>query len=733
MQRLMLRLDAALRRHRTLVIVGWIVVFAAAVPFALKQSENLSGGGFGVPGSQSREVEDALARDFPQADRTTLGAILIPDARATAAQLRAAVDKVGAAAKDTADVELTARGRRAALGAIAKRSDPKRPIIVPLATNADDLKSSDVAADLRDELGIGPDAKGPVGIHLVGQGALWAGLQDLSQHDLESAEKTGFPIVALILLAVFGSLAAAMLPLALGFVSVLVTGALIYWLSRAMEMSVFVTNMASMIGIGVAVDYSLFVLARYREEIKAGRSREEARGAALATSGLAVLFSGLTVIVSLAGLFVIPTNALRSMALGAILVVAVSMLAAATLLPVLMALLGKRAYARGRLFTIMPLVMRSWRGRRKGRSAPDAPPRAGFWQRWTERIMRRPVAAVLAASALLLVIAIPALDLETGNGALRQFPEGYETRVGLEAAASLSGPGDSAPLRIVVPRGDADRAARAARAEKEVARVADPIPSRDGRTALVLATPRHDGEADATKDLVERLRDQLPQAQVGGTTAIQVDFRDTVSGSMWKIVLFVLGLSYVVLMILLRSVVLPLKAVLMNLLSVGAAYGVLVAVFQWGWVDGFLGFQSPGYIDTITPPLILAVVFGLSMDYEVFLLSRIRERYAATGETRLAVAEGLAGSARTITSAALIMVAVFAVFVGTGVPSIKQLGLGNAVAIAVDATIVRLVLVPAAMELLGKWNWWLPRRLGRLLPAASFEELPRSTAPAATS
>jgi RND superfamily putative drug exporter len=212
--------------------------------------------------------------------------------------------------------------------------------------------------------------------------------------------------------------------------------------------------------------------------------------------------------------------------------------------------------------------------------------------------------------------------------------------------------------------------------------------------------------------------------RVGGNTATQVDFGDTVNGSMWKIVLFVLGMSYLVLLVLLRSVILPLKAVVMNLLSVGAAYGVLVAVFQWGWVDGLLGFESSGYIDTITPPLVLAVVFGLSMDYEVFLLSRIRERHTATGDTRRAVAEGLATSARTITSAALIMVAVFAVFVGTGVPSIKQLGLGSAVAIAVDATLVRLVLVPAAMELLGKWNWWMPRRLERLVPDASFEHLP---------
>jgi RND superfamily putative drug exporter len=236
----------------------------------------------------------------------------------------------------------------------------------------------------------------------------------------------------------------------------------------------------------------------------------------------------------------------------------------------------------------------------------------------------------------------------------------------------------------------------------------------NGRSALLVGELEVDGEAPAAKRAIDRLRDELPGAsqrlaavEVGGTTAQQEDFKSLIAGSMWKIILFVLGLSFLLLMVLLRSVVLPLKAVVMNLLSVGAAYGVLALAFD--------------EVDAITPPLILAVVFGLSMDYEVFLLSRIRERYNATGDTRRAVAEGLATSARTISSAALIMVAVFLVFVSTGLPSIQQIGLGNAVAIAVDATIVRLALVPAAMELLGKWNWWLPRPLARILPEANFE------------
>ena len=743
MQAFMLRLDAFLRRHRRLVLVTWAVVLLGAVPFAMRQSDKLTGGGFGVPGSQSHAVEEALARDLPQAGNATLGAVLVPRAGSTPAQARAALDEVARATAAADDVALPAAARAQALRRIA--AAPGKPLVVPLATGVSDLEASDVASDLRGSLGIGDDAaSGPVAIHLVGQGALWAGLQDLSKENLEQAEATGFPIVLLILLAVFGSLAAAALPLALGVGSVMLTGALIYFLSMAMEMSVFVTNMASMIGIGVAVDYSLFVLARYREEVRAGRDPEVARATAMATSGVAVLFSGLTVIVSLAGLYIIDATAIRSMALGAILVVAVSMIASATLLPALISKLGHRAYARGRLFTILPLVLRSRRGRRSGISAPGTPPAPSFWERWTAVVTRRPLAALVVTAGVLLTLAVPVLSLQMSNGALRQFPEGNDTRVGIEVAASLGGPGDSAPVRVLARFRDGTardagnaRALRETRrllaADPQIVRVAAPVLTADGRGALLVATPRADGEAVATKHLVERLREVLPataaassaQLQVGGTTAAQVDFHDLVSGSMWKIVLFVMALSYLVLLVLLRSAILPLKAVFANLLSVGAAYGVLVAVFQWGWVDGLLGFQSTGTLDTLTPPLVLAVVFGLSMDYEVFLLSRIRERYDVHGDTRRAVAEGIATSARTITSAALIMVAVFAVFIGTGVPSIKQLGLGNAVAIAVDATLVRLILVPAIMELLGKWNWWLPGPLARVLPEVDMETLHR--------
>ena len=693
----MLGLDRWLAKRRWLVLGAWVALLAAALPFAMKQSEHLTGGGFGVPGSQSEEVAQLTQDDFGGAGHAQLGAVVIARDGASPA---AALAEVRAAVAAAPDVDVG--GRPITRG---------ETTLLPLQTTVDDVRSTDVAKDLRERLDIGGAASsGPVTTHLVGQGALWAGLQQVSKDSLAEAEGVGFPIVLLILLAVFGSFAAASLPLALGLVSVLITGGVIYWLSRMTDMSVFVTNMASMVGIGVAVDYSLFVLARYREEVHKGVAPERARGIAMATSGVAVTFSGLTVMASLAGLFLVGSTSLRSMAMGAIVVVAVSVLASATLLPVLMKLFGHRAYTRGRVFSLMHLASRNRSRRRRGSTNPDAPERPTFWESWTARVTKRPVLAAVGSAAVLLALAAPAVNLDTQDGALRQFAATDETRIGFEAAAEITGPGASSALRVVVPAADARSARAALAADPEVAKIAPPVTSDDGSKVLLTAAPVHDGESAEAKAAVQRLREAIPSAAIGGNPAGLLDFDNLVSGSMWKIVLFVLGLSFVVLLVLLRSVVLPLKAVVMNLLSVGAAFGVLELVF--------------GTVDTLTPPLILAVVFGLSMDYEVFLLTRIRERFTATGDTRRAVAEGLANSAKTITSAAVIMASVFMVFVFTGVPAIRQLGLGNAVAIAVDATLVRLVLVPAAMELMGKWNWWLPRPLARVLPKGSFEEAP---------
>ena len=725
----MLKLSEVIGRRRRWVIAAWLVIVAVALPFAAQQTDHLTGGGFDVPGSQSKAVTDGIQRDFRgQVD----GIAALFDAEgASAAERAAGIERLRDAVAETDDLSLGEGAAARAERELAARGEALVPISSKLS--ADEL--IDPAVDLRETLDPGVAENG-VTPYLVGQATVWAGFQELSKEDLESAEGVGFPIVALILLAVFGSLAAAALPLALGFVSVLVTGALIYAISLQMDTSIFVTNMASMIGIGVAVDYSLFILARYREERRAGRSDRDARSEALATSGMAVVFSGLAVIVSLAGLWMVPNQALRSMALGAMTVVAVSILTATTLLPALIAALGNRVEAGGVTWRLFAAVRRPWRHRR--RPGSTRPAREGFWDRWTARVMARPWTAVIGVSAVMLTLSIPVLSMETGNAPLEQFPKGHDVRVSHERAAQLSG-GGADPVQIYAsfeeggPRDGGNAAAVSGlvadlRSDPGVDAV--PAPLESAGSVLIQATPAGNSEGPGAEALVKRLRESVVPASglsavatldVGGETARTDDVRGQISGSMWKILLFVLGFSFLVLMVMLRSVLLPLKAVLMNLLSIGAAYGVLVVVFQWGWLDGFLGFESLGSLDTINVPLLLAVVFGLSMDYEVFLLSRIRERYLIHGDNQRAVAEGLASSARTISSAALIMVAVFSVFVLTGVPSIKMIGLGNAVAIALDATLVRLILVPAAMRLMGDWNWWIPAWLDRLLPRVSFE------------
>jgi uncharacterized membrane protein YdfJ with MMPL/SSD domain len=718
MRDFMTKLAGFLGRHRRWVLIAWIAAVVLALPFASRQTDHLTGGGFDVPGSQSKSVTDSLQEDF-SAEADGIAVALRAGADATPAQRAAAIHRVRRAVASVDEVTLPLPVARRGELTLQRTGTA----LLPLRSAQSSDRLIDSATDLREELDPGTAENG-VTPYLAGQPTIWAGMQELSKEDLAKAEAGGFPIVAVILLIVFGSLAAAALPLTLGFVSVMVTGALIYFISLNMTTSVFVTNMASMIGIGVAIDYSLFILARYREERASGRDPEAARAEALSTSGLAVTFSGLAVIVSLAGLWMVDNQALRSMALGAMTVVAVSILTATTLLPVLIAMLGDRVMPGGIVARVLGVF------RRRG----ERPDRDAFWTRWTARVMARPWTAVCGVSAVLLILAIPLLSIETGTEALEQFPKDSDVRVGNELASKQLG-GGTDPLQIVASFGGSPLARGAVAAfAREVAETPGVSsvapPAFAGDKALIEARSSAPSESDAVAALVDRMRDevvptsplsQIATVDVGGESARTHDLRAQVGGSMWMIVAFVLALSFLVLMVMLRSLLLPLKAVLMNLLSIGAAFGVLVAIFQWGWFDSLLGFESQGAIDTINVPLIFAIVFGLSMDYEVFLMSRIREHYLEHGDNERAVAEGLSTSARTISSAALIMTAVFSVFVLTGVPSIKELGLGCAVAIALDATLVRLILVPAAMKLLGGWNWWMPSWLDRALPDLSFE------------
>jgi RND superfamily putative drug exporter len=566
---------------------------------------------------------------------------------------------------------------------------------------------------------------GSVNLYVIGQGALGAAASAKTKQDIGAAERWNLPIVLIVLLAVFGSLAAAAIPLALGIGTVIVTMGLVYLLSMFTAMSVFVTSTVSMFGIALAIDYSLFILMRYREELRAGRQPEEAVDAAMATSGLAVVLSGLTVVASLTGIYLINTPVLVSMATGAILSVSVAVLASVSLTPVVLAVFGRAVAKRSALlhWTRGPQALQS-----------------RFWTRWTASVMRRPWASALVTAAFLLALAAPALSLSLGNSMLRQFDSSHELRGGVAAAAQALGPGALGPIRVLVtiPGADASAPSHAAtfaaiRQEMSqapnIASVSPPVFGDDNSSGLLSAVLSVDPEDMAARDTVDWMREHLPaaagspaiQVDVGGPTALIKDFDDRVAAAEPIVFVFVALIAFLMLLVSIQSVFLALKGVVMTVLSVAAAYGSLVMVFQWGWLER-LGFAATGSIDTFIPPLVLAMTFGLSMDYEIFLLTRIRERFLQTGNTHDAVAYGVSTSARTITSAALIMIAVFIGFAFAGMPLVAELGVACAVAIAVDATVVRLVLVPALMAMFAEWNWWLPRWLARILPSVDFEK-----------
>lgn len=716
----MMRLSRNLRRFRWLVFTGWFLALVPAIYLAMTQSGNLTGGGFEVAESQSLLVHDVLDAQYPDQEAPSLALVATPRPDASFSDINDAVTRLRSIAAEFPGVTEVPNPTQ-------RPPQPDRPYVVSLRLDARNAGTSDVAKKLRQEIGVkgdkpGQTADGRVRLYVIGQGALSAAAAANTKHDIADAERWNLPIILIVLLAVFGSLAAAAIPLALGICTVVVTMGLVYLLSMHTTMSVFVTSTVSMFGIALAVDYSLFILMRFREELRTGRRPQEAVDAAMATSGLAVVLSGMTVIASLTGIYLINTPALRSMATGAILAVAVAMLTSATLTPALLASFARAAAKRSALL--------HWSRR------PEST-QSRFWTRWVGWVMRRPWITALSASLVLLLMAAPATQMVLGNSLLRQFDSSHEIRAGVSAAAQALGPGALGPAQVLVtfPDGGASTAAHsqtiaAVRQQMtqapDVASVAPPKFAADNRSALLSAVLSVDPEDMGARHTVDWMRTQLPKAadgariDVGGPTALIKDFDDRVSATQPVVLAFVALIAFVMLLVSVRSVFLALKGVLMTLLSVAAAYGSLVMVFQWGWAEK-LGFPHLSSIDSTVPPLVLAMTFGLSMDYEIFLLTRIRERFLHTGQTRDAVAYGVSTSARTITSAALIMIAVFCGFAFAGMPLVAEIGVACAVAIAVDATIVRLILVPALMAMFSQWNWWLPRWLARMLPSVDFD------------
>lgn len=695
--------------HRWWVLVLWIVglvvVNVGAQSLGSNFSNNLSGG--------TQSAQQILDADFPglagspaQVVITTTAPFTDPANRARTAELVAALSPLAHVAQVTSPF--------APQGAAQVSKDGHIGFVrVDFDQSAGTLPTAAVqrVIDTAQSFAV-PGYQVALGGQAIG---LVAGAKP------GPAEGIGILAAIIIMLLAFGSVVAMGLPIITALFGIAVAFAVLDLLSHVVTTPVFAPEIMAMIGLGVGIDYALFVVTRYRTGLAEQREPRDAVAVALATSGRAVVFAGTTVILSLLGLFLLQLPFMRGLAIGAISAVVLVMLAALTLLP---AMLGFSGRAIDKL--AIPGLLQSG----------AEPSERGFWYRWSRTVQRHPAVAGLAAVLVLVVLALPMFSMRQAFTDAGNDPTSTTTRQAYDALATGFGPGFNGPLVVAasVPAGQhaavAELDARI-RATPGVAFASPPQFDTTGTAAVIVAYPTTAPQAAQTEALVHQLRDEVipaatggtgVRAYVGGETAGSVDAATYLANRLPYVIGLVLLLSFVLLMAVFRSVAIPVKAVVVNLLSVAASYGVIVAVFQWGWLGGFFGIGATGPIDPWIPLMMFTILFGLSMDYEVFLLSRIREEWRLSGDNSTAVADGLAKTARVITAAAAIMIFVFGSFVfGDPLHVLKVFGLGLASAILIDATLVRMVLVPSVMELLGDANWWMPRWLDRVVPALGVE------------
>ena len=696
------RLARASARRKWLVIAAWmlaVLASAAAIAGLLGSALTTDDDFTGRP--EAERAERVLEHAFPPA-RADRG-FRVDEAVIVSSPRLSAEDPRFERRMRTLAAELRTAGAGEVRSGPVSRDGHSALLLVELGADVEPVVERVVAADGRDGFRAG----------IVGEESIDEDFSRAADEDLMRGETFGLALALIVLVVVFGGVAAAIVPIAVAVASIVVALAVVAGIGQAFALNFIVVNVLVMMGLAVGIDYSLFVVSRFREERRSGREIGDAVAVAGATANRAVLFSGATVVLALIGMFLVPQTIFRSIAVGAIAVVLVSVLAALTLLPAALAVLGDRI-ERLRV----PLL-----GRRAGE---------GLWSRVAAVALRRPGRTLAVGVAVLVALAAPYAGIETGKAGVGSLPESFQTRAAYEAIEDAFGPQGTAAAEVVV-RGERTPELRAAVADlrETLARV-----PAYGETTVAVApgaavtrvTVPVDGDAAsrdamaAVKDLRERyvphaFAGVAAETLVGGQSADELDFAGLARERQPIVFAFVLGLSFLVLVVAFRSVVVPLMAIATNLLSVGAAYGLLVLVFQHGVGADLLGFQRADTVESWLPLFLFTILFGLSMDYHVFLLSRIRERWLATGDTVESVRFGVGTTARLITGAALIMVAVFAGFASGQLVMFQQMGFGLAAAVLIDATLVRSMIVPAAMALLGRWNWWLPgrpRRGGKL-------------------
>ncbi len=708
------RLGHTTFRRRRWVLAAAAVFLAVAASWGTGVFGSLISSGFDDPASESaralEQVEDTVGRDSADV------VVLYQDDGRTVddPSFRSDVEEHLSALPDDLVAGATtywSGGEKA--DALVSRNRASTYAVIQLRGEDDDALMA-----AYDELE--PTLHEPAGdltVQLGGNEAIASDITTQVGEDIAKAEKLSMPIVLVLLVLIFGGLTAASLPLAIGGLAILGSFLSLRLLTLVTDVSVFSINIVIMLGLGLAIDYGLFIVSRFREELRRGATTEDAVVRTMATAGRTVAFSGLTVAIALASLLLFPQVFLRSMGFGGMAAVLVAMIGALTVLPALLSVLGHRVNSLR--------VPRPWRRRRQAGTDVSAADLQGTWARVARSVMRRPVLYVAAIVPVLLLAGSPFLGVEFGGVDHRALPEGTESRVVSERLLSEFPSGGTTTVDPVVTFADGE-VSDADRAELSsyVDRLRDlpgvtsaDVVDENGGTALVAVRHGYEGISPEARDLVGEIRD-VPaptgaEVLVGGRAAELSDLLSSLGSTLPWMGLFVVGVTLVLLFLAFGSVVLPVKAVLTNVLSLTASFGALVWIFQDGHLSGLLGFTSTGFIEATQPILMLALAFGLSMDYEVFLLSRVREQWDATGDNTAAVAGGLQRTGRIITSAALLLVVVIGAFATSGIVFIKMIGVGMIIAIVIDATIVRALLVPAAMRLLGRRNWWAPAPLAR--------------------
>ncbi|MGW4873913.1 MMPL family transporter [Streptomyces chartreusis] len=725
----LLRLGASAARHPWRVIATWLIAATlavlAAVAFGGRNADSMT-----APGLDSQRAADLIERAGTGQEGMTAQVVATPvdgatffdddGARTALTRLQTEVKRLPhvLGTSDPAGA-LDAGGDTAVRGGLVS-ADGRIAVVRVQYPDQSQLSAEDLDALV--ELGDRLRAELPLRIEMGGN-LFYA----FSDPDGGASELIGILAAAAILFLAFGSLVAAALPIGMAVFGLTVGVATMTVLARVTDVPTFAPVLGSMVGLGVGIDYALFVLARHREYLARGLDPHEAAGLAVATAGRPVVFAGGTVVVSILGLAVANVPFMTVGGVAVSIVVLIMVLASVTLLPAFLGAAGPRLARAGRIGRALQTRKLGRLARRRDPAAGTAP--AAGWRRWIGHVSQHPVPYALGAAGLLLTATLPVLGLRVGLPDDGSLPHSRTERRAYDLVAEGFGPGTNGPLVIAAdPTGDPgvlDRLVAAVAADPGIASVAPTHIDRATGIATLVVFPTTSPQDKATADTIARLRtDVLPtaighgpaRAHVGGAAASLSDVGQRTSQRLPVFVAAVLAMSFLLLMLVFRSVLVPLKAVLLNLLSIGAAYGIMVAVFQWGWGGALIGLEATVPIVSFIPMFLFAILFGLSMDYEVFLLSRVREEYLRTGDNGTAIVEGVSRTARIITSAALIMVAVFLSFAVANDPSTKMFGLGLATAIFIDATVVRMVLVPATMTLLGRTNWWLPKWLDRMLP-----------------